>query len=401
MNSNGIITAPVRIKEDIATVLGVASADLGYLCSNLHGNTNKYSRKKPVIIEGVDVNLTQPTDWWKGENLQCGLRIPYRKAITSCINDYFDGSMRWGYDAPEPNKKYPARALDFDGYYHYAINPISTEGFPDTIWLEAGYGKWILRFSLDIATEGDEYNLGLTDIDIRQITGASEKITDWYPGLIFRKTNGNDYFAVTTDGNLASGSFDIEIEGAKERLTGSWKIIPFLSTIPVDTYNGDDKEGYYISADVDPLVVTIRGSDELKYGLMSAYWIGDPTEKTIGYQGWIINNETREVTVDVTLFIYSTSDPGLTPDQDGNSENERSLNIGKMTVLAESSVDFGSNDNTSYTDKFDPIKLISYRPEKTYWAGVSVDGGSVVEWWQLEELAPDGEGDLDGDGVVD
>jgi hypothetical protein len=49
-HSNGVITAPVGIDADIAPVLGVGSYDLGYLCSNIHGKINKWSRIKPVIL---------------------------------------------------------------------------------------------------------------------------------------------------------------------------------------------------------------------------------------------------------------------------------------------------------------------------------------------------------------
>lgn len=389
MNSEGIITSPVGVDADIAPVLGVPSYDLGYLCSNAHGKTNKYSRKKPVKIEGVDVNLTEPTTWWKGENLQCGLLIPYRTQITACIDDYFDGSMKWGYDAPEPNSKYPARALDFDGYYHYAQNPIATTGFPSTIWLEAGYGEWILRFSLDITTEGTEYNLGLSDIDIRQTTGASESITDWYPGLVFKKTDGSDCFAMSCENTLGTGSFDVEIRGAKERLSGDWYIMPFLSTVQVNTYDGNDVEGHYICADVDPIAVAVRGSDELIYGIALAYWIGEESDKTIGYTAEIKNNSSRDETVEITMYIYSTSDQELTPDLDSNSVNEREESIGTITVPSMTTLTFGSNDQTGLNITFNTITLGRYDSARTYWAGMSVNGNSVVVWHQLEEAIKD------------
>ena len=45
-NSGGKITAPVSI-DDVRTVLGVSSYDLGTLCKNSNGKINKWSKYKP------------------------------------------------------------------------------------------------------------------------------------------------------------------------------------------------------------------------------------------------------------------------------------------------------------------------------------------------------------------
>lgn len=406
MNSSGIITAPVGIDADIAPVLGVASYDLGYLCSNQHGKTNKYSRKKPVKIKGIDINLTQPADWWKGENKQCGLNIPHRKQITACINDYFDGSMKWGYDAPEPNHVYPARALDFNGYYHYAMNPITVETFPNDIWLTVGQGECNLDFSLDIVTEGTDYNLGLSDIDIKQIDDSSEHIVDWYPGLVFKSLNRNDYFAMTSEKQLSTGSFDIRVSGTSNRLEGKWQVMPFLSTIPVDTYNGDDKEGCYICADVDPLTITIHAPGTLTYGLLSAIFVDSPDypkNRKVSYIGQIINRRTSDTTFNVTLGIGYTPD-GKHPMNGGELTNTKLLEIGEVFIPAAAStaekdevtVWIASSDHID--GEYDYLDIgTTYAPEAgfpnaKYWTFMQIGNEPIpfASYYQVEEAVPEG-----------
>ena len=128
MNENRLISAPVGIVADIASVLGVPSSDLGYLCSNLHGHTNKWSRFKPLVHFNNDRSYHLLEEYENGGTLYmgdgtCGLDIPYTEAISNAVasEKYFNGEMKWGYIAPEPNAKQPARALDFDGYYHEKI----------------------------------------------------------------------------------------------------------------------------------------------------------------------------------------------------------------------------------------------------------------------------------------
>lgn len=405
------IIAPVTV-EDISAVLSVGSTDIGYLCSNKHGKTNKYSKKKPVIIEGDDINLISPTTWWKGENLQCGLNIPYRTAITSCINDYFDGSMKWGYDAPPPNSKYPARLLDFDGYYHKAICPVSAENFPKDIWLESTYGGAKLSVSLDIATEGDEYNLGLSDINIRQITGSSERIMDWYPGLIFKLKNGTRSFAKTSDETLSTGSFVVNITGTQESLSGDWQIAPFLSPIKVDTLLGDDKKGHYILLESNleglPLETTIHRLGTLTWSWVSAGFVVDdslPKNRYIEYIGQIINSSTSEYKYNVTLYVGYTPD-GNHPLNGGVLTNVMKLKIGEIVVPAAASTDkqdevvvwFASKN---FADgKYDYLDIGTVyapnqenTPNAIYWTFVQLDNEVIPyeSYWPIEQAAPDDE----------
>lgn len=57
MNSNGIITAPVRIQADVSPVLGVPSTNLSVLCTS--DKINKWSKYKPVRHSST-AKLTEP-----------------------------------------------------------------------------------------------------------------------------------------------------------------------------------------------------------------------------------------------------------------------------------------------------------------------------------------------------
>lgn len=391
-NNNKRITAPVGIVADIAKALGVGSGDLGYLCSNKHGKTNKWSRFKPIKIPNtansgnafLDIHLLK--DYENGGTLYkadgtCGIRIPYTRGISTKIyaQKYFNGEMKWGVDAPEPNALYPARALDFDGYYVDAQPPIDTSNIQSDVWLEGNR----FAFGFDIAHEGTKYNLGLTDIDIRQVIEDAANITEWYPGLLFHK--GSVYKAITSDNKLGN-AFNVNFEYEGTDFPGTWEVVPFLSEIPVNTWTGDEQYGYYIGMDVDPFQITIHKAGTLIYGLINAYWI-NTEEKTIGFVGYITNNDSSVKTVDATLWIYSTSSNEKDPYEDGNSQNEsgQGISLGTYTVSPN-----GGEINFSTVNENGDIPLVTvgrYDPSRFYWAGVSIDGGSVPTgmWVQLEQ----------------
>ena len=97
-STTGIITAPVSM-NDIQRALGVASTDLGTLCS--HANINKWAKYKPVRTPVIDTvtgqwNRTQnrwnnaddqgviAANWWKADGY-CGLSF----SVVTTINSTF------------------------------------------------------------------------------------------------------------------------------------------------------------------------------------------------------------------------------------------------------------------------------------------------------------------------
>lgn len=377
-----IISAPVGLVADIATALGVGSGDLGYLCSNQHGKTNKWSRFKPICRSGLDLHLLNDYEnggtLYQGVDQLCGLNIPYTKLIktASSADKYFNGEMKWGYNAPEPNATHPARALDFDGYYSAAIAPIDASTIATDVWLENN------RFTLglDIATTGTKYNLGLADIDFQQIFENASNITEWYPGLLFRKAGGAQCFAITSEDTLGD-SATITFENEATDFPGTWKVVPFLTETPINTLTGDEIDQYYIGLDVDPFELTIHKSGTLQYGLISIYWI-DTETRQIGFTGEIINDSSSVETVEATLYVYVTATPEENP-AEGENESGQGIAIGTYVVQPD-----GGVANFSTTNEGGDIEipvLDRYRDGYTYWAGISIDGGTVPFWTQFEE----------------
>lgn len=398
MNENRLISAPVGIVADIASVLGVPSSDLGYLCSNLHGHTNKWSRFKPLVHYNHDRSYHLLEDYENGGTLYmgdgtCGLDIPYTTAISNTVasEKYFNGEMKWGYIAPEPNATQPARALDFDGYYHDAVKPISTETLPSDIWLEQAGDAQRFRIGFDVVTQGTKYNLGLDDIRFRRSDASSdnEMITNWYVGILMRKVSTPSLIQAIAQNQLGDSVF-IEFDVTGDYWDGEWEMIPFLSKDPICSgLVGDEIESTYIGLDVDPFIVYIHAAGSLVYGMTHANWYNnDPTTKKVSYEGWINNQDSSEHTLTAKIYIYVTSDSTKDPIKDPNSEWEGEKDLGSFTVPAKTQITFNSNDLNAESS-FEPITLNRYREDKFYWAGVAIDGNMPFEWIPFEEVAPE------------
>lgn len=401
MNSNGIISAPVGIDADISPVLGVGSDDLGYLCSNQHGKINKWSRFKPLVntvYNGVDLHMwddfennNDSSKWWNGGDGQCGLDIPYTESIITSADKYFNGEMAWGYNAPKPNAKQPARALDFDGYNHYAVAPIDNSTMPTDVWLEQAGSDHRFLLELDSVISGtpqeNPHNLTLEDIQVPHIyaSGNNQYLKNWYLGLLMRSKNKQNIVAVTNTDTIATGSgLNIEFLGNSSWLGGTWDVIPFLSPEPVELF-GEEKASKYISIDVPPTTIEVHPIGDLYYGLVNAYFI-DKSAKTVGYWGEVINNDSSERTFSATLYIYSTSSDKYDPDTDPEgSQNERELYLGEFTVPGDGgTVNFITTNEGGWAPI---ITLNSVSDDRFYWAGISINenGVSPKKWIQFEQ----------------
>lgn len=112
-NSNGIITAPVRVREDVAAVLGLNSGDVGYLCKNSHGRINKWSLRKPI-------EHTKPSTLSEADFLSAnfGYAIPSYQSYKSMTEKVNTG---WTYNSPSTW----GRVTDFNGYDHTATAPFA------------------------------------------------------------------------------------------------------------------------------------------------------------------------------------------------------------------------------------------------------------------------------------
>lgn len=122
MHENGIITAPVSLAGDVATVLGDSSTDLGTLCRS--NKINMWALYKPV--KHTNIGILSESER-KGFDGQIGFDIPW-SSLSSCYQ-YIETIIRddgaiWSYNRPTGGN-YPFRLLDFDKYNHNAIKPFN------------------------------------------------------------------------------------------------------------------------------------------------------------------------------------------------------------------------------------------------------------------------------------
>jgi len=126
--NNGKITAPVSV-EDVKRTLGVASNDIGYLCSDQHGKINIWSLNKPVDYPA----LILPDDYDVVVQSNQGIRHKEYKTLNDLMNalDREQYMNEWSYsNVPQGGKNSPYRLTDFVGYDHNAKPPIYRFVFP-------------------------------------------------------------------------------------------------------------------------------------------------------------------------------------------------------------------------------------------------------------------------------
>lgn len=106
--SNGIVSTPINPRE-VYALLGVPKYngwwDIGYICSNKHGKTNKWSKYCPIVYAKMG-ELTD-SEW---EAAAYGF-VPLGSTLTRANPSGGDAS--------------PYRITDFNRYNHYAINGLS------------------------------------------------------------------------------------------------------------------------------------------------------------------------------------------------------------------------------------------------------------------------------------
>lgn len=222
-NASGLITAPVRDKADVATVLGVSNCGVSYLCSNQHGKIAPWSRRKPIRLSTISPNRSG--QWWKGDDGNCGIS-PKSFSNYRDIYNYCDGSMNgWQYLPPTGGSTSPYRLADFDGYYHYASAPISNFQCPSST-------NTVSQFTCtaDVVINSEDSTseyLILNDIDY---------VKNCYFGIVAK--NGSTYKRLTSSQTIGSTGASVTMPAGK-LTAGTWEIYPFLSNQIIDVDAAD------------------------------------------------------------------------------------------------------------------------------------------------------------------
>ena len=189
MNSNGIITAPINARADVATVLGVSSTSVTTLCTS--PNINKWAKYKPVELSNP---FHQNDQWYGGDDGKCGLNFKVieidptnKKYSFEKIRDAYKDTTQWEYS--RPTKYY--RLGDFNGYQHNALCPFQTNyKTTSTYTIPApSVGSVIFSYNMfNIDLEGGdilpEGNLKLSDFLYKTYNGADFYIKDAKLGAV-------------------------------------------------------------------------------------------------------------------------------------------------------------------------------------------------------------------------
>lgn len=229
--SNGIITAPGINPEEIYRLLGVAKHngwwDIGYICSNAHGKTNKWAKFKPVDWGGsVGVNVTN-TEWHKGQNGLCGYNLIYGEAslMSLMIQDALQGGTEWAYTPGSLS----CRILDFEGYNHNSVNPFVSSIIDYKFTKSTAVSSAVIYSNQYESAYNIDGNFVLTDLEIN---GSS--CANWYSGVLIVDKSWNFVAGVTANTTIAQ---DVQARSSKVNIApeimdeGEYYIIPIISSV--------------------------------------------------------------------------------------------------------------------------------------------------------------------------
>lgn len=189
---SGIMKEPINVKEPYQ-VLGVGATpngyDVGYICSNLHGKINEWSRHKPVPGAYPGLSVLYPgtgDESFLGYNGKAGMNVFDTNDVTTLAKYVLSKNVgdRWNYIPPKGGKNEPFRITDFIDYYHNSIKPLffmsSYSGVhtSDIINLRL-YHSYDSRAPFD--------SLFITDL---KLSGSS--LRDWYLAGIFINGSTNE-----------------------------------------------------------------------------------------------------------------------------------------------------------------------------------------------------------------
>ena len=318
-NSNGIISKPIDLKADIATVLGESSTDLGTLCKS--AKVNKFSRVKPIIYASV-VELTDAQR--KSKNY--GLTILGGSHGTMNI-----GHTPWTYN--KPNGETPYRMSDFANYNHMATSPIKSIYWPEEMVSSGATDNFTfdVNFSFRGADES-ETMLGLDDV----------LPSDYYFALIL--TNGSKYYVKTSTQtmqymlDLASSNrgygISINMGDAGFSTGDAVKAILCMADREITANYDNPTQATFYSLEAEDDI------DRKEYTLTKAYWVD-------GMKVTLTQNVTKNTPSSSAGFIFTINSlkVKIEPSDSWAKRNFNMKAFLRIANAASSSVAYHSFDN--------------------------------------------------------
>ena len=222
--SNGILTQPISV-YDIANCIGVASTDVGTLCT-AKSKINIWAKYKPVRYNSIKA-LTED------QRKQCSYGIldvqEYDFTQQSVLNQAFENALNrvysWQYEIPEGGVESLYRMLDFDGYNHNAICPLF---FEDN---SPQWDKVIVNVGSILDAALPQGNIKLSDLtEISTIVNANDS-TGF--GILYKKDNDAvRLIGLDVEGNCQYPCFNSSGEALTHSITieggGTYTIVPII-----------------------------------------------------------------------------------------------------------------------------------------------------------------------------
>lgn len=177
MNSNGIITSPVNLKDDVCTVLGIETTKVGYACGNTHNKINAFSKYKPVKFDSTDPRNDDPF-WYRSKNnlfkdgaQPCGIKMRVLNLIVGDENyiSNIRNEYTWKDKYVPPTTNEPNRLGDFKGYNHNESSPFECSFPQGDIWYVTenanDESKYLTSyFNCNVLTDANQNIITIADI---------------------------------------------------------------------------------------------------------------------------------------------------------------------------------------------------------------------------------------------
>lgn len=223
---------PIR---DISPALGIAAnGDIGYLCSNAHGKTNKWAKYKPVRHS----KIADITDGERTGDVH-GLSLSYVAAdataaqgLLSALQAAIPSSAAWGYLPPRAGTDWQ-RITDWlspsgvNGYNHAAMPPLN--GFKDITIYDSEFGSetktWSFNFRWGAASWQGNGTLTGIEIPLNELMDGIDDGT-WRLALLvcFPRDGKYNIAVASSPGPIASTNDSTAIANMMIRPTGTGQL---------------------------------------------------------------------------------------------------------------------------------------------------------------------------------
>ena len=222
--SYNVINAPINL-SDPYRVMGLGQYngfwDVVYICSNVHGKTNPYSRFKPTVVdESPVIELT-------ADNV---------KHVRFSLNLVEESSIENLYKTIVTNKEEPIkyyipgwkRLTDFIGYYHDAKMPITPLGYREIKKGIATTGKDYKTQIIPNTSVATDFQVGFEEL-YEHINEGTSQIDTLHHGVLLK--SGNNQYWCTDFINWKSDPI--------KNWTGDIQVFQFITNVQKNTNNGD------------------------------------------------------------------------------------------------------------------------------------------------------------------